>query len=223
MTSKRALRTGLLSVLALMLAVAASASASGGGPKTRHVAADVQLARSVLLGTSDLHTWVADSPTPAVDPLTCSQRLTPSESDLVESGSAFSPFFVHGTKEAVAQSAHVYVTAAQADAAWARRTLKKTVLCMQRRLEDSSTMMSWISAAKWDRLAPPQLVPRAAGYRVIGDAQAGKQKAKVYFDVFLLARDRTLTMVVTTSYGKALPKPFEQELLRAVSERLLAT
>jgi hypothetical protein len=215
------LRTSLLSLVMLML-MAAPASAASGGPKERHTAADMQLARSVLLERSDLHMWIANSSKPTGDPLTCSQRLTPVESDLVESGNAFSPFFVHGTKEAIAQSVHVYANTAQADAAWARRTLKKTVLCMQRRLEDSSTMMSWISVVKWERLDPPQLMPRAAGYRVIGDAQAGRQKAKVYLDLFLLARDRTLTMVVTTSYGKSLPKSFEQKLLRTVSKRLLA-
>jgi len=166
--------------------------------------------------------WTAHSPKPTVDPLTCSRRLTPTESDLVESGSAYGPFLAHGTKEALAQSVHVYVNAAEANAAWTRRTLKSTVLCMQRRLEDSSTMMSWISVVKWQKLKLPQLVPHVAGYRVIGDAQAGRQKAKVYLDLVLLARDRTLTMLVTTSYGKAVPKSFEQKLVRTISERLLA-
>ena len=96
------------------------------------------------------------------------------------------------------------------------------VLCMQRRLEDTSTMMSWISVVQQSTLNLPQLVPHAKGYRVIGDASSGKQKAKVYIDLLLLGRDRTLTMVVLTSYKTPLPSAFEQELVRTISERLLA-
>jgi hypothetical protein len=209
--------------MVLLMLAASTAAATAGGPKERHTTVDMQLAGSVLLAQADLHMWSARSPKPTVDPLTCSQRLTPTESDLVESGSAYGPFLAHGSKEALAQSVHVYANTSQANAAWARRTLKKMVLCMQRRLEDSSTMMSWISVVKWQKLELPQLVPHVVGYRVIGDAQAGRQKAKVYLDLLLLGRDRTLTMLVATSYDKAVPKSFEQKLVRTISERLLAT
>src|SRR5204863_5928534 len=104
------------------------------------------------------------------DPLTCSARLTPNESDLVESGRAIGPVFVHSGDRAIAQSVHVYATTANADAAWTRRTLKKIVLCMERKLEDRSSMMSWISVTGWRTLDLPQLVPHAAAYRVTADA-----------------------------------------------------
>ena len=196
------------------------ASATAGGPQQRHAARDMRAAHSVLLLPADVRSWSAAASDRSEDPLTCSPRLTPRESDLTESGRAFGPLMTHGNKEALAQSVHVYATPRQAEAAWARQTLKKTVLCMQRRLEDTSTMMSWISAVQWRTLTLPHLVPRVAGYRVIGDAQAGRQKSRFYLDVILLGRDRASTMLVTTSYGKALPSPFEDRLVRITSTRL---
>ena len=90
------------------------------------------------------------------------------------------------------------------------------------KVEDTSSMMSWISVVGQHGIELPKLVPHAAGYRVIGDASAGKQKAKVYLDVLLLGRDRTLTMVVLTSYTKPLPGAFEEKIVRTISDRLLA-
>jgi len=179
-------------------------------------------AHATLLTGSDLGTaWKADSPRPTTDPLTCSPRLSPRESDLVETGRAFGPIFAH-KDQAVGQSVHVYANVADADAAWARHTLKKVVLCMQRRLEDTSSMMSWISVVGWSRLDVPQLVAHARGYRVVGDASAGKQKAKVYLDLLLLGHDRALTTVVLTSYRAPLPSAFEDRLVREIVERLSA-
>ena len=180
-------------------------------------------AHATLLTGSDLGTaWKADSPRPTTDPLTCSPRLTPQESDLVETGAALGPLFAHGQNQAIAQSVHVYATATDADAARTRRTMKKVVLCMQRRLEDTSSMMSWISVVGWSRLDVPQLVAHARGYRVVGDASAGKQKAKVYLDLLLLGHDRALTTVVLTSYRAPLPSAFEDRLVREIVERLSA-
>ena len=210
-----------LAVAAML--VSSSAWAAGAGPRERHTAVDMRLASSVLLQRADLsNAWSADSPRPTTDPLTCSPRLTPEESDLVESGRAFSLLFTRGTKRGIAQSAHVYATAGQANRAWARRTTKKLVLCAQRRLEDTSTMMSWISVVGWHPLELPRPVPHVVGYRVIGDASNGKQKAKVYLDLLQLGRGRTLTTVVLTSYDAPVPKSTEDSLVRKISERLLA-
>ena len=211
----------LATVVLVASVLTAAAAAASVGPKQRHTPTDMRFATSLLIGQPDLNSWHTVSPKQTADPLTCSQRLTPADSDLVESGSAFGPFLAHGSKEALAQSAHVYATVSQANAAWARQTLKKTVLCMQRQLEDRSTMMSWISVTGWHELRLPMLVPHAAGYRVIADAEAGRQKAKVFLDVLLLGRDRSLTMIVATSYDKPLPEAFEQKLVQTVSDRLL--
>jgi hypothetical protein len=212
--------TRLLPVAVVLLL---AAPAWAGAPKQRHTAADMAIARSALLDGRDLGAmWKPDSPKPTTDPLTCSPRLTPQESDLVETGSAIGPLFIHGSDQAIAQSVHVYATVSDADAAWARRTMKKVVLCMQRRLEDRSTMMSWISVVSQGTLDVPQLVPHAAAYRVTADASAGKKKAKVYLDVLLLGRDRTLTTVVLTSYWAPLSSAFEEKVVREISERMPA-
>src|SRR4051794_40041057 len=212
--------TFVLAVAAML--VSSSAWAAGAGPRERHTAADMRLASSVLLQRADLtNAWSTDSRRPTADPLTCSPRLTPEESDLVERGRAFGPLFTRGAKQGIAQSAHVYASAAQADSAWARRTMKKLVLCAQRRLEDTSTMMSWISVVAWHPLELPLLVRHVVGYRVIGDASNGKQKAKVYLDLLQLGRDRTLTTVVLTSYDSPVPTSTEDALVRKISERLL--
>ena len=210
-------------LLVAVILVSSSSWAAAAGPRERHTAADMQLAASVLLGRTDLaDTWGTYAPRPTGDPLRCSSRLTPEESDLVERGHALSPLFTRGTKQGLVQSARVYASAAQANSAWARRTMKMLVLCAQRRLEDTSTMMSWVSVVGWRPLELPRLVPHVAGYRVIGDASNGKQKAKVYLDVLLLGRDRTLTTVLLTSYDAPLPKLAEDSLVRTISERLNA-
>jgi hypothetical protein len=208
-------------VLASLL-LSAPASATPGGPAQHHTRADMDLARTLLLSAGDVRTWSAGSEKRTEDPLTCSARLTPPESDLLENGSAFGPLLSHGTKEALAQSVHVYATVMQANVAWRRRTLKRMVLCMQRRLEDSSTMMSWISVVHWSTLELPKLVPHLAGYRVIGDAEAGRHKTRVYLDLLLLGRGRAVTTLVATSYRKPLSPLFERRLVRLLSQRLVA-
>jgi len=180
-------------------------------------------AHAMLLTGSELGAgWKRDAARRTADPLTCSARLTPDESDLVESGRAIGSLFVHGGNEAIAQSVHVYATSADAETAWTRRTLKKVVLCMQRRLEDTSSRMSWISVTGWRTLELPKLVPHTAAYRVTADAAAGKQRAKVYLDVLLLQGNATLTTVVLSSYTAPLPSSFEAKLVTTISQRLTA-
>lgn len=217
------MRTAFLLVSVVALLAATSASAGASAPKQHYAPGDMTLASSVLLQSADLeNVWKPESEKPTSDPLACDGLLEIRESDLVETGRAIGPLLLHGSKKALAQSVHVYATAAQADAAWARRTMKKTVLCMQRRMEGSSNMMSWISVTQQYPLALPDLVPHVAGYRVIGDAVSGSQRTKAYLDLLLLSRDRTLTMVLLTSYDAPLPKAFEHRLARTISERLLA-
>ena len=83
-------------------------------------------------------------------------------------------------------------------------------------------MMSWISVVSQGELNVPQLAPHARGYRVVGDATAGKQTAKVYLDVLLLGRARTLTTVVLTSYRAPFSRAFENGLLQTISKKLSA-
>jgi hypothetical protein len=57
---------------------------------------------------------------------------------------------------------------------------------------------------------------------VTADAAAGKQRAKVYFDVLLLQEHGTLTTIVLSSYRAPLPSSFEARLVRTISQRLTA-
>lgn len=206
---------------ALVALVAAVPVAAAGGPRPRHTAAGTARATGALLRPAALGGGWRSTGQRAT-PLACKRVLTPQESDLVETGRATGPLLSHGAGAALAQSARVYRSAADANAAWSRTLTDKLVICLEQKLEASSSMMSPVSVANWYRLAPPRLLDHVAGIRVVGRAKVGKRSAAVYLDLFLLGHAKTMTTLVLSSLGTPVARTEEHRIVRIASRRLLA-
>jgi len=210
-------------VAVLALLPTTSAVAASGDPQQKHTPAGTLLATTVLLRTADLGTgWKAASRSNGAQQ-ECDAVLQPNESDLVEIGKTVGPVFTHGTTEALTQTAHVFATETQANAAWSRTVTKKLVLCMEQQTENTSGMGSPVSVTQWARLQPPRIAGRVAEFRVVAKAKTGKKTwSKVYFDLLLVGHAKTMTKIVFSSLGTPFGTSFEQKLTRIVSDRLTA-
>ena len=81
-------------------------------------------------------------------------------------------------------------------------------------------MMGAISVTGWQKLELPRGDARLAAFRVSADVQGQKRKVKLFFDVLLLGRARTVTMLALSSYDAPFGTPFEQRLVRAITKKM---
>ena len=211
--------------LALVVAFASTQAALGasGDPQKRHTAADTQLAANALLKRGDLGSsgWNA-ARSAASNESSCGivTDLQPKESDLVETGAASGSLFTNHN-QALTQSALVFASRRQANAAWMRTVTKNLVICMEQQVEGTSSMGAPVSVIDWRRLNLPRSAEHVAGFRVIATAKtSAKATAKIYLDLILLGQSRTMTRLSFSSLQKPFSTSYETRLAGIVSQRL---
>lgn len=210
----------LLVVAALAAAsFAPTAAAAPGDPQARHTAADSAFARSVLLEAGDVGAgWKAAPASASPNAITC-PSVRPNESDLVQTGLA-ARSFSQGQDRQIAQAVRVFKTNAQANRAWERTVTVGLLVCDEQRIEQSNMH---IKVTQQFRLVFPRVAPHTAGFRITAVARSADGKkitARLYVDLLLLGRGKTIATAVFTSAGKPLARPFEEGIARALAQRL---
>jgi hypothetical protein len=211
-----------LAALTISAATAAAAFAALGGPQQKHTSAGTKQATGALLQKSELGTgWKAAAPSGGLP--SCDAILQPQESELVEIGKAAGPLFVHGAGQALTQSVDVFASDAQANLAWRRTVTSKLILCLEQQVENASTMGDAVSVTAWYQLHPTHLHGNATAVRVVAKTKTGKTTwTRIYFDVFLFDRAKTITRLVLTSFRTPFSQTFEQRLQQLTATRLSA-
>ena len=206
-----------LAALALTVCTFAVARAATNDPIHLHTKAGMERAKSVLLTGADLGRGWLSGPvkTPGHIIASCTGRLTPNQSDLVEIGEA-AEFSNLGVRY-VLQTAAVYGTAAAADAAWSRTMAASPMACMNKTLKHIQ-----VRPTKDSRLRLSSAAPGVVGYRVVGHYKAYGQPVTMYLDQLLVHDGSTVTRLFLTSFNHTFSEPFEDSLVRNIEKRFLA-
>ncbi len=209
--------TSLFAFVALTAVSALSASAAPGDAQREHTRVGMQEAKSVLLSAAELGKgWLSG---PAQNPghitAACTGRLKPNESDLVEIGTD-AEFSTRGVNYLL-QTAVVYKTTADADAAWLRTLRASPAACMRKALRHIQ-----VQPTRGVRLFLPYVAPVVTGYRIVGRFTAQGRVIAMYFDQVLARRGRTITRVFLTTFTRRAESSFENSLVRAIAKRLTA-
>jgi hypothetical protein len=207
----------LLAVAALTAVMAASASAASGDPQREPTRAGMARAKSVLLTASDLGAgWLSGRATnPGHITSTCTGPLKANESDLVEIGTA-AEYSSRGVS-VIMQSAAVYGTASEGNAAWSRTLAASIPHCMRKALQSIGVdpIQEW-------RLHLALVSSAVAGYRIVGVYKAYDQLVVMYFDQVLIRRDATVTRLFLTTFARPFRQSFEESIVREIATRLSA-
>ena len=169
-----------------------------------------------LLTASDMgRGWLSG---PALHPnqiiSSCTGRLDPRESDLVETGSA-GEFSSKGVMD-IMQTVAVYPSALEANAAWSRTMAASINGCMKEALRHVA-----VRPVHARQLHPPAGGARAAGYRVVGRFEDRGRTITMYFDQLIVHRGKTVTRVFLTSFQHPFNQRFETTVTRRIEARLL--
>jgi len=207
----------LFAFVALTAVSASSANAAPGDAQRKHTRVGMQEAKSVLLSAAELGKgWLSG---PAQNPghitATCTGHLKPNESDLVEVGTD-AAFSTRGVNYLL-QTAVVYKTTADTDAAWSRTLRASPLACMRKALQRIHVQLT-----RGVPLYLPYIAPVVTGYRVVGRFTAQGRMIAMYFDQVLARRGRTITRVFLTTFTRRAESSFESSLVRAIAARLTA-
>lgn len=181
----RAASVGVV-VAGLALVVAAAAFAARGDPQEKLTPADQARAKALLLRKADIGGPVDVDPQSPQDRRYCKAT---DQSDLVISGKAKSPLFLaHGIEDIAFSTARIYISVADASAAWRRVTSSAGVACAvtAARRDFGSKFVSWRNVSF------PLVAPQVVGYRLTirTKGQLG------YFDFILFRHSRAAASLV---------------------------
>lgn len=211
----------LVLAAALACVLAATASAATGDPKQRHTPAGELAAGKVLVRTADLGKGWKATPQAASTSASVCKGLRPNLSDLVEAGYAQSPLFTLGQLATVTQSVRVFATKAQTGTAWLRTDSLGLVLCLEKQLKAATFKNATVLPAGQFRLDFGKLTQHTDGFRVVAAVSPKDDPPfKVYADVLLLSRGRTLTTVTFLGFLQPVNDALERRIARTLAARL---
>jgi hypothetical protein len=211
-------------VLALLAAGVLAATASAAAvPRVEHTSAGMKAASSSLLHMADLGTgWTATPATSNVGVRVNCAGFRPKQSDLVEAGSAESPSFKRGAVGPyVVQRTSVYATPAHAKTFWDRAVKPAVLNCLVADLRRGFARQGGsIAVTSQQPLSLAGLRDRAAAYRVVTTVVTKTNRLKLYYDVVLIGKGRSVTLLTLTQWQAPIDDELEQRLSRAAARRL---
>jgi hypothetical protein len=211
-------------MLALLAAGVFAATASAAAvPRVAHTSAGMKLASSSLLRKTDFASgWTATNATSSTGVRVACTGFRPKQSDLVEAGSAESPTFKGGqVGPYVSQRTSVYETLSQAKRFWNRAVKPELVNCLVDTLRTGVARPGVsVTVTSKDSLSLGSFGNRSAAYRVVSTVVTSKNRLKLYYDVILIGKGRSVTMLALTQFQTPIPKEAEQGLARTAARRL---
>lgn len=210
----------LAAVVALALVVTGVALAAKGDPKKHHTTADMSRARSVVLRTGDLPAgWKSAPASPNSGGNLHCRGFDPDESDLTETGKADSPEFSRSLAF-ISSSAALYLTAAQAHAAWNRVVKPGLLTCLESLFEQGASSGGTTTKVSAKGALPfPKLAPRTAAFRIAFKTKSSSLTLKGDVDVVLLGRGRIDAVMLFVAFG-APNATLERHLAGVVAARM---
>lgn len=196
---------------------AAFAGGSHGYPRQKHNAADMALARKIVVSPADLAVqgWKVQRLPPTI---LCSNGQN--QSRLVETGFVGFDYSDSQAHNELKAAVWVFANTADATAYWREATSFKAVRgCWQAQLAGQKKQKTPVTYFSLKRLGLPSLGPRTAGHRVV---LKWKNTPPVYEDGITLAESRA---VADLEFLSPAPPPRKDELalVRLLSDRLSKT
>jgi hypothetical protein len=208
-----------IAVIGALVATSAVAARTPKDPAARHTAADMAIARAIVVKRGDLRTgWTAKKPDASDE--TCPSRAD--ESKLVETGKAHSPDFQYkdGVSD-VSSVAQVFATARDAAADWRlNANLAALKRCATEDLRANSSPGTKLTLPSFERLALPQIAPRVFGFRAVIRASGSAGAGTFVTDVIALGRGRSVGVVTFVTPSPPFKLADELTLAKAVAARL---
>lgn len=220
---KRGIVVTLLVAAALGLVAAAAAARDPRLEKLQLKPADMRLARSAVLRRSDLGAGWTPLRVGASDPEApdC-PGYRPDFSKFTVTGQADSQFSTRGGSTSVLSRVEVYASKAQARGDFALSTLPPVARCLglmlQREAAKGSSGLAFelVSSRRVHRV--PRLGERSVAYRIVSEASSGGASIRVYVDVLVVLRGRSIGAVFFT--GALKPVAGRQRVASHIARRL---
>jgi hypothetical protein len=200
----------LAALLLLCVCVPAVALAAGTDPKERITAADQAKARSIVVSRADfVGGWTRLPAAPESDE--ACPGFDPDNSDLTLTGQAQADFAHPDGFPKVLSSADVYVSRADASAAWTRNVKPAAAArCVahvfRRDVEADGGNVTIVSHGP---MAFPKVAPKTAAFRVVARLtlqKPGQQAARVPFTirVVVMGKGRGIAVLMTAGFGEGV-------------------
>jgi hypothetical protein len=188
-------------------------------PAARHAAADMAIARAIVVHRGDLSRgWTAQKADTSDE--TCASR--PDESKLVETGKARSPDFQYKDGvSSVSSVAQVFASSRDAAADW-RLNANVVALkeCAVEDLRAGSGRSTKLTLLSFRRLRVPQIAPRVFAFRAAIRASGSAGLGTFVTDVIAVGRGRSVGVVTFVTPSPPFKLADELALAKAVASRL---
>jgi hypothetical protein len=218
-------KKALLSALVAALVVVAAASAAR-DPRLEKLALrppDVALAKRATVQRVDLPAgWRQVRPTAGAPEAPDCPGYRPDFSRFTITGQGETEFTSTDGTRSIASRTEVYATKADARGDLALATLPPVARCLGRIFREGAEAGApegvTITVVSSRRVAAPRVGERSAAYRIVSEVGAAGRTARVYVDVVIALRGRTIAAVFFTGGGR--PVPGQARLMARLATRL---